>query len=414
MGVPGEDSAPALFEFGTAFLKQEVLGRLDLADRASLLETCRSGRDLVKDAGLDPSTSGRLQLKDFVGSVERLAWARDHGCPMDTTVCATVALHGQLDVLKWAVEQGLPWDALTTAAAAEGGHLDVLKWAREKGCPWLCWTIESAAEHGHLEVLMWARERGCEWSPLACSLAARGGHLQVLRWLRDESVHGKGSVCPWNAWTTEEASKAGHVEVLRWAYQIGGCSINATRCIKRAVENGRLEVLKYLWEQNPDFFDGIAEVWRMAGVCGQIEVLRWLFAVGARPADFSDEVNITAGWGRHKSGFECLRWAYDVAHVPLTSDNIWDAAVGGMFEAMQWLREREVDWADGTTTELAKSGHLELLIWARQNGASWEEETFPCVKYTRGLGRIRRYLRDEGCPGSSSEDPDNADVDWMD
>ena len=85
-----------------------------------------------------------------------------------------------------------------------------------------------------------------------------------------------------------------------------------------------------------------------------------------------------------------------------------------MLEAMQWLREREVDWADGTTTELAKSGHLELLIWARQNGASWEEETFPCVKYTRGLGRIRRYLRDEGCPGSSSEDPDNADVDWMD
>ena len=39
MGVPEEDSAPALFEFGTAVLKEEVLGRLDLADRASLLET---------------------------------------------------------------------------------------------------------------------------------------------------------------------------------------------------------------------------------------------------------------------------------------------------------------------------------------------------------------------------------------
>ena len=161
MGVSEEDSAPALFEFGTAFLKEEVLGRLDLADRASLLETCRSGRDLVKDAGLDPSTSGRLQLKDFVGSVERLAWARDHGCPMDTTVCATIALYGQLDVLKWAVEQGLPWDALTTAAAAEGGHLEVLKWARVNGCDWLCWTIESAAERGHLDILAWARENGC-------------------------------------------------------------------------------------------------------------------------------------------------------------------------------------------------------------------------------------------------------------
>ena len=317
-------------------------------------------------------------------------------------------------VLKWAVEQGLPRDALTTAAAAEGGHLEVLKWARGNGCDWLCWTIESAAERGHLDILAWARENGCEWSAAACSLAARGGHLQILRWLRDEAVHGKGSACPWNAWTTEEAAKAGHLEVLRWAYQIGGCSINADRCVKRAVENGRLEVLKYLWEQNPDFFDKIAQVWRMAGVCGQIEMLRWLFTVGARPADFSDEVNVTAGWARHGPGFECLRWAYDVAHVPLTSDNIWDAAMGGMLEAMKWLREREVDWADGTTTELAKLGHLELLGWARENGAPWEDETFACVKYTRGLGAVRRYLRDEGCPGSDPENPDNADVDWID
>ena len=59
MGVPEEDSAPALFEFGTAFLKEEVLGRLDLADRASLLETCRSGRDLVKDCLLYTSPSPR-------------------------------------------------------------------------------------------------------------------------------------------------------------------------------------------------------------------------------------------------------------------------------------------------------------------------------------------------------------------
>jgi hypothetical protein len=49
--------------------------------------------------------------------------------------------------------------------------------------------------------------------------------------------------------------------------------------------------------------------------------------------------------------------------------------MGGMLEAMKWLREREVDWADGTTTELAKLGHLELLGWARENGAPWEDET---------------------------------------
>ena len=199
------------------------------------------GPSIVAKPAEAVATSSRMRVgpvhqraaaaEGFVGSVERLAWARDHGCPMDTTVCATVALHGQLDVLKWAVEQGLPWDALTTAAAAGGGRLDVLN-GRGKGCPWLCWTIESAAEHGHLEVLVWARERGCEWSPLACSLR-RGGHLQVLRWLRDESVHGKGRCA---LGTRGPPRKRRRLVVVRWAYQIGGCSINATRCIKRGGE----------------------------------------------------------------------------------------------------------------------------------------------------------------------------------
>ena len=51
-----------------------------------------------------------LKLCDFVGSVERLAWANSN------RVC--------------------PWNARTCALIARGGNLEVLQWAREHGCPW--------------------------------------------------------------------------------------------------------------------------------------------------------------------------------------------------------------------------------------------------------------------------------------
>jgi hypothetical protein len=50
-----------------------------------------------------------LKLTDFVGSVERLAWAKDNGCP---------------------------WESKTCAEAAAGGHLEVLQWARGNDCEW--------------------------------------------------------------------------------------------------------------------------------------------------------------------------------------------------------------------------------------------------------------------------------------
>ena len=61
----------------------------------------------------------KLKLVDFVGSVKRLAWAKDNGCP---------------------------WDPRTCARAAEGGHLEVLQWAREHGCLLDRWTCTRASQ----------------------------------------------------------------------------------------------------------------------------------------------------------------------------------------------------------------------------------------------------------------------------
>ena len=50
-----------------------------------------------------------LRVKDFVGSVERLARAKARGCPWNASICAYVAWGGQLEVLRWAWERRCPW-----------------------------------------------------------------------------------------------------------------------------------------------------------------------------------------------------------------------------------------------------------------------------------------------------------------
>ena len=67
------------------------------------------------DDGVDSIQDGPLLLRvqDFVGSVERLAWAKEMGCPWNEEVCAHAADVGHLEVLRWAWEHRCPWDSQT-------------------------------------------------------------------------------------------------------------------------------------------------------------------------------------------------------------------------------------------------------------------------------------------------------------
>jgi hypothetical protein len=172
------------------------LGRLDPTDRAMLARCGRACRDVVRSSSLERAGAfmvvlrarGRsvlvvavpLRVADFVGTVRRLAWARENGCPWNEYVCSHAAAGGRLDLLQWARAGDCPWDARTCACAARGGYLAVLAYARAHGCAWDVDTCAWAAEGGHLEVLLWAREHGCRWDYMTCALAAGDGARQFF------------------------------------------------------------------------------------------------------------------------------------------------------------------------------------------------------------------------------------------
>jgi hypothetical protein len=96
-GGDDRDSSPPLLDllqrFPDLFLK-EVLERLNPTARISLARTGSAFLDVVFPRAIFPfglptraETTGDavrvFKLVDFLGSAERLAWAKAHGCPWD-------------------------------------------------------------------------------------------------------------------------------------------------------------------------------------------------------------------------------------------------------------------------------------------------------------------------------------------
>jgi hypothetical protein len=162
---------------------------LDPLDRTFLAQTGRACRAAVAGSGL-PRAGTRAEvlgksvwvvthrLREFVGSVERLAWAKESGCPWIAWICE-LRRSGRAsggDTVGSGAQ--LPMGHEDVRLAAYLGHLEVLKWARKHGCPWDFWTCFHAAAGGHLEVLQWAREHDCPWDYSICHTAALNGHLR--------------------------------------------------------------------------------------------------------------------------------------------------------------------------------------------------------------------------------------------
>ena len=189
----------------------EVLSRLDDGDLAMLALVNQKMRKVVFTSVGEVRFP--LRLKNHVGSISQLAWAKRMGCPWDSRTFASIARGGNVEVARWAKERGCPWDESTCSSAAAAGHLEMPQWLRANDCPWDESTCANAASGGHLEMLQWARANGCPWNEGTCrergvgrppggaevgarerlpvergDLRGRGGGTEVLSGRRDAPV----------------------------------------------------------------------------------------------------------------------------------------------------------------------------------------------------------------------------------
>ena len=68
---------------------------------------------------------------------------------------------------------------------------------------------------------------------------------------------------------------------------------------------------------------------------------------------------------------EVLQWARE-HHCPWNSLTPAWAAAGGHLAVLQWARENDCPWDSSTPAWAAAGGHLEMLQWVRENDATGE------------------------------------------
>jgi len=368
--------------------RNKVLPLLDPTALALLRRAGRSCRAAVEAAVELPragSGGSRLALRDFAGSDERLAWAKENGCPwdwlspllelpaffeaevlarldpVDRTELAQVSRGFRAAVLASDLPSPLlaliqdnppalfkelvlrlnPTDlALLARAGPELRAAVVASGLPRAGVPGgvplkICDCV------GTVQRLAWAKANGCPWEALnqhesVCSYAAYGGNLEVLQCARE---HGG----PWNEYTTGYAAQGGHLPVLLWAVD-QGCP----------------------WDS--DVCDG-------AAMSGNLQIMHWARA--------------------HNLHWNTLTSAY--------------AAMGGHLEMLRWMREQEppCPWNLMTCAWAAERGHLAVLTWAQQQDppCPWDGRTLQWASNDATLD----YVVDNGCPEEIMEIP--ADID---
>jgi hypothetical protein len=137
-------SRPNLGVLGDLF-RDEVLSRLSATDLAMVGRVGDSElrKDVVGSGLTRAGTANtRLNLVDFIGSVDRLSWAvKTSGAQkephseikwgyLENSICTRIAGEGNLEVLHWVLTQKLPppWDERTVSAALSNGHTHILNW----------------------------------------------------------------------------------------------------------------------------------------------------------------------------------------------------------------------------------------------------------------------------------------------
>ncbi len=73
------------------------------------------------------------------------------------------------------------------------------------------------------------------------------------------------------------------------------------------------------------------------------------------------------------------------------------AAKSGHLEILQWARSQGCPWDRWTCTYAAEGGHLEVLQWAHSQGCPWDVHTCAWAAQSGHLA-VLQWARSQGCP----------------
>ena len=310
--------------------------------------------------------------------VESAGWRgrRKRGCPWNAKTFRCIARVGT-----WRSRSGRrSEDARGTSglapgprAAATGGCCSGRERTDVRGTSGLATMPRTG---GHLEVLQWARANGAPWDEMTCANAALGGHLGgAAVGARERLLPGTRELAPMPRKAATWRCCSGRARTAA-PWDEGTCA--------DAAGGGHLEVLQWARANGAPW-----DEWTCAYAArgGHLEVLQWARANGC-PWDERTcaEPRVAATWrccsGRARTALRGTR-------------DLRQCRGGGHLEVLKWARANGAPWDERTCADAARGGHLEVLQWARANDAPWDPEECKARAWIRMHGDVLRWIAAE-------------------
>jgi hypothetical protein len=339
-----EDALYRLTHAGDLF-EEQVLARLDPTERGMLRLVNKDLRHAVDRSDL----KWAFMVPAFVESVERFEWALKHKILESSHSCLRI-----------------------NTAIIEGGNLDVLKRAElairvcSPGYIFTSIEIWNAARCGQTHIFEWfmdqpaLRKGSFLWlSPL--ELAAKGGHLDILKVFKahadtypDDDVWNK---LKWDG-VREAAFLEGNVEICEWVCAHGTCEQDMRTWVLQTthdysashnlVVRGRLEMLQWYMarlevENLPDIVNHKKNnciYVKRAAENGHLEMLKWMV----------------------ENGFK------------FAADALTAAAERGQLECVVYLRDRGCKITPTVSKATVNIAQIHVLRWVIENDGKWNPQ----------------------------------------
>lgn len=355
--------------------------------------------DILEDNHVWPRGQYSDNLVDIAvenGRFSTVRWLHDNDLISDTYSCDTAAKYGCFRILKWLVERGYTAGPKTCIEAAGTGDFEMLQWLREFGVHWDEITTRTAARKGHWDVLKWSIENGCPTSNELLSAALYGKcDTNMFQWLLNRGCKIDGSL---SEAVGDVIVQKNNVSELEYYISLGIRPDEYASSV--AASSGAIDVLKYLVINKYPLDDEIIALspvsntelimWLVTNGCvwdgntledaireGNVELVTWLVQIDDGSRDLYattellevavEEGNVHLVRWMIEKGFE---WGEDLCN---------NAAASGDLDMLKLLRENHpgrgpVPWDFHTCCAAARSGKLETLTWAIDNGCEWKSE----------------------------------------
>jgi hypothetical protein len=204
--------------------------------------------------------------------------------------------------------------------ACRGGHLAIVKWLVEHNKPCGVNALNTAAAKGHMEIVQYLHEMGKPHTDDAMHLASRGGHFTMVKWLFE---HGYGGAKKALASAIEE----GHFPIVQYLWERG---VRTSNYSSYALCSGNLEVVKYLYESQPNGFQNVTLTTPI--FLQHLDVAQWLFQQGVRTCEESAILPLAM-----EGKLPFLQWICQVG-IPLPKDIMELAIIGKHIPTIEWVQ----------------------------------------------------------------------------